>query len=63
MPINTFVAYNGPADLAAATAEAGGAARSPLTPNPNAQPSSTSRIRPRSVYKVDPYEDMRNFGY
>ena len=63
VPINTFVAYNGPADLAAATAEAGGAARSPLTPNPNAQPSATSHLRPRSVYKVDPYEDMRHFGY
>ena len=63
VPINTFVPYNGPADLGTATAEAGG--RSPLTPlgtNPNAQPSATSRTRLRP-FKVDPYEDMRNFGY
>lgn len=67
VPINTFVPYNGPADLSSATSQAGGGdARSPLATqpsNPNAQPSATSRIRPRSVYKVDPYEDMRNFGY
>lgn len=83
VPINTFVAYNGPADLASAMGQAGGAPaapasagptvfipRVPLTPlpptqpapNPNARPSATSRIKPRSVYKVDPYEDMRNFG-
>jgi hypothetical protein len=35
----------------------------PLTPNPDARPSATSRIKPRSVYKVDPYEDLRKFGY
>ncbi len=67
VPVNTFVAYNGPADLDAAVSQAGGApapARSPLTPlNPNAQPSAASRLKPRSGYKVDPYEDMRNFGY
>lgn len=63
VPINTFVAYNGPADLASALAEAGGGARSPLTPNPNARPSATSPLRPRGVFKVDPYEDMRTFGY
>ena len=63
VPINTFVAYNGPADLASAAAEAGGMPRSPLTPNPNSQPSATSRLKLRSVYKVDPYEDMRTFGY
>ncbi|MCE9610270.1 MAG: M23 family metallopeptidase [Chthoniobacter sp.] len=88
VPINTFVAYNGPADLASAMEQAGGAParagsaapasagptvfipRVPLTPlpptqsapNPNARPSATSRIKPRSVYKVDPFEDMRNFG-
>ncbi len=65
-PINTFVDYSGPADLGSAVSQAGGGARSPLAPqttNPNGQPSSTSRIKPRSVYKVDPYEDMRNFGY
>lgn len=85
VPINTFVTYNGPADLAAATAEAGGkvaasagptvvtpragptvvlprAPLTPLPPNPDGRPSATSRIKPRSVYKVDPYEDMRNFG-
>ena len=61
------VAYNGPADLESAISQAGGVPpppRAPITPlNPNAQPSATSRIRPRSVYKVDPYEDMRHFGY
>jgi len=64
VPINTFVAYTGPADLDAAVSQAGGL-RSPLTPlqtNPNARPSATSPLRPRA-FKVDPYEDMRNFGY
>jgi murein DD-endopeptidase MepM/ murein hydrolase activator NlpD len=66
VPVNTFVAYSGPADLESAMAQANGApgpVRSPLAPNPNAQPSATSRIKPRSVYKVDPYEDMRGSGY
>jgi murein DD-endopeptidase MepM/ murein hydrolase activator NlpD len=65
VPINTFVAYTGPADLESAVSQAGGA-RSPLTPfqlNPNARPSTTSPLRPRGGYKVDPYEDMRKFGY
>ena len=66
VPVNTFVAYNGPADLASATAEAGGGAptaRSPLTPlNPNAQPSANSHLKLRG-FKVDPFEDMRKFGY
>ena len=64
VPVNTFVAYNGPADLESATAQAG--FRSPLTPqgtNPNAQPSATSRTGLRGGFKVDPYEDMRKFGY
>ena len=56
VPINTFVAYNGPADIGAATAQAGG--RSPLTPL-----GTNPRTKPRSGYKVDPYEDMRKFGY
>jgi len=34
----------------------------PLPPHPDARPSATSRIKLRSVYKVDPYEDMRTFG-
>lgn len=65
VPINTFVAYSGPADLESALSQAGGA-RSPLTPlqvNPNARPSTTSPLRPRSGFKVDPFEDMRSFGY
>lgn len=64
VPVNTFVAYTGPADLDATASQAGGV-RSPLTPygtNPNARPSTTSPIRPRG-FKVDPFEDMRSFGY
>ena len=64
IPINTFVAYNGPADLESALSQAGGGApgtHPPLT-NPNAQPSATSPLRLRG-FKVDPYEDMRKFGY
>jgi murein DD-endopeptidase MepM/ murein hydrolase activator NlpD len=34
----------------------------PLPPHPDARPSATSRIKLRSVYKVDPYEDMRTLG-
>ncbi|KAB2646440.1 MAG: M23 family metallopeptidase [Verrucomicrobia bacterium] len=34
----------------------------PLPPLPDARPSATSRIKLRSVYKVDPYEDMRTLG-
>jgi murein DD-endopeptidase MepM/ murein hydrolase activator NlpD len=64
VPINTFVPYDGPNDLEAATHFTGtNSARSPLTPNPNAQPSSTSRLRLRSVYKVEPYGDMHQLGY
>jgi murein DD-endopeptidase MepM/ murein hydrolase activator NlpD len=63
IPINTFIPYNGPDDLDAAVAQSGTASKSPFAVNPNARPSATSPLKPRSVYKVDPYEDMRSFGY
>ena len=66
VPVNTFVAYNGPADIESALSQAGGGApgaRTPLTPaNPNTAPSANSHLRLRD-YKVDPFEDMRKFGY
>ncbi len=63
IPINTFVPYAGPADLETALTQNTVPGRSPLSPNPNARPSTNSPLRPRDGYKVDPYEDMRNFGY
>jgi murein DD-endopeptidase MepM/ murein hydrolase activator NlpD len=72
VPINTFVKYTGPADLETAIAEAGGApARSsPLTPLTSLPPSvasppvsSQSRLKPRGMFKVDPFEDMRGGRY
>jgi hypothetical protein len=63
IPINTFIPYSGPEDLDSAVAQSGTTNRSPFATNPNARPSTSSPLKPRSVYKVDPYEDMRSFGY
>lgn len=62
----TLAAASGPAVVtpqAGPTVVIPRAPLTPLTPNPDARPSATSRIKPRSVYKVDPYEDLRKFGY